>query len=83
MRRHERPKAASIRCELPFGKKWSDLSIAEKRTLIRFQLSQLGPPRKQPIITCLCGEKVQVRFAYRCYMCGAFWCPKCGAKHFD
>ena len=32
---------------------------------------------------CLCGKVVPIMFAYRCYECGAFWCPKCAGKHFD
>jgi len=83
MKRHERPRQSSIRVDLPFGKQWCELSTAERRVFICHQLKQLGPPSKQPIITCLCGKDVPTRFAYRCYVCGAFWCPKCGAKHFD
>jgi len=83
MRRHERPRKANTRCKVPFGKAYSDISIAERRTLILFQLAQLGPHKKQPIITCLCGKDVPAMYAYRCYECGVFFCPKCASKHFD
>jgi hypothetical protein len=83
MKRHERPRDSGIRVEMPAKSKWRDLSLAQKRQHVRSQLEQLGPPSKQPKITCLCGHTVPVMLAYRCYMCGAFWCPKCGGKHFD
>jgi len=83
MRRHERPRTPAIRVELPIGKNYADLSIAERRTIVWFQLKQLGPPSKQPLITCLCGHRVPAMFAYRCYECGVFFCPKCASKHFD
>lgn len=83
MRRHERPKLANIRCDIPFGKDSTELSIAERRTLILFQLKQLGPTSKQQLITCLCGHEIPVIFAYRCYECGVYFCPKCAGKHFN
>ncbi len=83
MRRHERPKQDNIRCEIPWKKNACDLSIVERRTLILFQLKQLGPYSKQQKITCLCGKIVPVMFAYRCYECGVYFCPKCASKHFD
>lgn len=82
MRRHERPRQSSIRVELPIVGDWCSLSLAEKRTHIFNQVKSLGVMNKQPQIKCLCGRVVPILYAYRCYECGAFWCPKCAAKHF-
>lgn len=86
MRRHERPRQINIRVELPENlseSDWCGLSLAHKRTHIAIQLKSLGPTNKQPQMKCLCGLVTPIMFAYRCYECGAFWCPKCAGKHFD
>jgi len=46
------------------------------------QIKSLGSVAKQPKMKCLCGKVVPIMFAYRCYQCGAFFCPKCAGKHF-
>ena len=82
MRRHERPRQANIRVEVPIGSNWKDLSLAQHRTHIFRQLQSLAPVNKQPQMKCLCGKVMPIQFAYRCYECGAFWCPRCSATHF-
>jgi len=82
MRRHERPRVPGFRVETPVRGNWCDLSLAQKRQHIFDQLKPFGPTKEQPQITCLCGKTVPAMFAYRCFMCGAFWCPKCAGKHF-
>ncbi len=83
MRRHERPRTPGFRVERPVRGKWCDLSLAQKRQHVQDQLKQLGRMDEQPKITCLCGKTVPAMYAYRCFMCGAFWCPKCAGKHFE
>lgn len=34
------------------------------------------------IVTCPCKKQIPVRVAYRCYMCGIIFCPKCAEDHF-
>lgn len=82
MRRHERPRRSNFRVELPIKGDWSELSLAQKRAHIFSQLQSLGPINKQPQMRCLCGRIVPIMFAYRCYECGAFWCPKRADTHF-
>lgn len=82
MRRHEIPRQSNTRVELPVRDDWCDLSKDEERAHVFTQLKSLGPHKKQPEMRCLCGKVVPIMFAYRCYECGAFWCPKCAGKHF-
>lgn len=35
-----------------------------------------------PRVTCACGLKMPLRFAYRCLYCGEFYCQKCAEIHF-
>lgn len=35
-----------------------------------------------PKITCSCGWKGPVRFAYKCYFCNKFFCVQCAPLHF-
>lgn len=83
-KRHEVAKQNTIRVDDPFGKKeYVDLSLEEKRFVIWAQLKELGSMKKQQHITCLCKKVVPIMYAYRCYYCGVFFCPKCAGKHFD
>ena len=83
MRRHSVPRQSQYRTEVPIGEDWCSLSIDARRALIYSQLKSLGCLSKQQIITCLCGKQIPVMFAYRCFECGAWWCPKCSKTHFD
>ncbi len=82
MRRHAVPKQPHIRVGVPVKNDWYNLSLAEKQAHIFSQLKSLGNIHKQPQMRCLCGKVVPIQYAYRCYECGAFWCPKCSSKHF-
>ena len=82
MRRHPVPRQPHIRTKLPVRDDWCNLSITEKGAHIFSQLQLLGSTDKQPQMRCLCGKVIPIMFAYRCYECGAFWCPKCAGKHF-
>lgn len=82
MRRHKVPRQSNFRVELPVKNDWPNLSSAEHRAHIFAQLKSLGPAKEQPQMRCLCGKIVPIMFAYRCYECGAFWCPKCASEHF-
>jgi hypothetical protein len=82
MRRHERPRLSNIRVETPVRGKWCKLSLAQKRQHIFDQLKQLGSMKEQPRITCICGKIIPAMYAYRCFECGAFFCPKCASRHF-
>lgn len=82
MRRHEIPRQSNTRVELPVRDDWCDLSKDEERAHVFAQIKSLGPIKKQVTIRCLCSKVVPIAHAYRCYECGAFWCPKCASKHF-
>ena len=83
MRRHEIHRQSNTRVTLPIEGDWCELSLDEKRAHIFSQCKILGNTAKQPQMKCFCGKVVPIMFAYRCYECGAFWCPKCAAKHFS
>ena len=34
-------------------------------------------------VTCECGRNVSIRFAYRCFYCGMWFCHACARKHFS
>lgn len=82
MRRHEVPRQSNTRVELPVKNDWCKLSLDEKRAHIFSQLQSLQPLKGQPVMRCLCGKVVPIQYAYRCYECGSFWCPKCAGTHF-
>ena len=82
MRRHGRAKLPNTRIKTPVRGRWEKLSCDQKRAHVFYQLMQLGSIDEQPKVTCLCGLTVPVQNAYRCFECGAFWCPKCAGKHF-
>lgn len=33
-------------------------------------------------VTCGCGHRLPLRFSYRCYYCGVYFCDRCAAVHF-
>lgn len=33
-------------------------------------------------VTCKCGKRPDIRYAFRCYYCGIYFCKVCAAKHF-
>ena len=35
-----------------------------------------------PHVTCWCGLKMPLRFAYRCLYCGEYYCQSCAESHF-
>lgn len=82
MKRHPIPKQNHIRVEVPVGSNWKELSLEQHRKHIFTQLKSLGSMDNQPKMKCLCGRVTPIIYAYRCYECGAFWCPKCAGKHF-
>ena len=50
----------------------------EERTFIAGQFKQA----KNNSVTCECGTTLPVRFAFRCYYCGGYFCATCAAEHF-
>ena len=35
-----------------------------------------------PSVTCICGRKIPLRFAYKCLYCDVFFCGDCAEEHF-
>jgi hypothetical protein len=33
-------------------------------------------------VTCPCGGKAGILFAYHCYHCGVWFCRRCASRHF-
>jgi predicted nucleic acid binding AN1-type Zn finger protein len=33
-------------------------------------------------VTCECGKRPDIRYAFRCYYCGIYFCKVCAGKHF-
>ena len=33
-------------------------------------------------VTCECTKRIPLRFAYRCYYCGQYYCDACASTHF-
>ena len=33
-------------------------------------------------ITCVCDLTYEIKYLYRCYYCGIWFCPVCAKKHF-
>ena len=57
----------------------TDAVVEYKRTLYKAQFRELmGPSR----VTCGCGRSIPVRFAYRCFFCGIWFCRTCAEAHF-
>ena len=34
------------------------------------------------IVTCFCGKRISVYYAYRCFFCGLYFCRECASRHF-
>jgi len=59
----------------------TDKEIEEKRALLFEQRKGLVG---QPIvwITCICGGRLALRMAFRCWCCGFTFCSQCAEQHF-
>lgn len=55
--------------------------IEAKRTLYKAQFKELMC-QGHAMVTCGCGRTVPVRFAYRCFFCGIWFCRPCAEAHF-
>ena len=53
---------------------------AQKAAFVAAQWKQAKGP--QPDVTCGCGLKLPLRFAYRCLYCGQWYCQTCAEQHF-
>jgi hypothetical protein len=53
----------------------------EKYTAV---LNQIREAKQElpSMITCGCGVRRPIRFMFRCYFCGEFYCQDCAAIHF-
>ena len=60
----------------------TEVDIEEKRIALREQRDEISKYRLKVYVTCPCGLKVALRYAFRCYFCGMTFCPKCAGKHF-
>lgn len=36
----------------------------------------------EAFVTCPCGHKAKLVFAFQCYHCGIWFCRRCAARHF-
>lgn len=50
-----------------------------KRAFVRKQFEEAKGPGH---VTCGCGLRLPLRFAYRCLYCGEFYCQSCAEEHF-
>lgn len=53
---------------------------AAKRAIVSGQIREIGTSAK---VTCQCGVKIPVIWAYRCWYCGVWFCEKCAREHFN
>lgn len=51
---------------------------------LEIMAGQMRESKKNPgcSVTCQCGKKAPMRFMFRCYYCGVFFCFMCAAIHF-
>ncbi len=52
----------------------------DKMELIKLQFQQAKSDN--PIILCGCKHTIPLRFMYRCYFCGQYFCESCAPIHF-
>ena len=50
-----------------------------KRAFVRKQFTEA---KGDCNVTCGCGLRLPLRFAYRCLYCGEFYCQSCAEEHF-
>lgn len=55
--------------------------VAAKRVAIATQSKDLNQ-QPQVWITCPCGTRLLLRYSYKCWECGIFFCRSCAEKHF-
>jgi hypothetical protein len=53
---------------------------AKKAEFVAAQWKQAKGPQSD--VTCGCGLKLPLRFAFRCLYCGEWYCQTCAEKHF-
>lgn len=63
---------------MPYNKK----DIEEKRILLRRQNAEVFPNRFMIMLTCICGRKINIMHAYKCYFCRLWLCWTCAGYHF-
>lgn len=58
-----------------------EAELEARRDLLHRQLEEVAAAHTV-FVTCGCGRRVSVPFAYRCRQCGVFFCGVCGLRHF-
>jgi len=55
--------------------------LGKKREMLLKQRKELTA---QPItwVTCICGARIALKMAFRCWFCGITFCPACAERHF-
>jgi hypothetical protein len=61
------------------GSKMPDIDAEIKRAFVRKQFEEA---KGNCMVTCGCGLKLPLRFAYKCLYCGEFYCQTCAEEHF-
>lgn len=56
-----------------------DVFIAVKSAFVAQQFKEAMGPQ---MLSCGCGRKIPIRFMFRCFYCGEWYCRPCAAKHF-
>jgi predicted nucleic acid binding AN1-type Zn finger protein len=50
-----------------------------KRVIKQFTQAKYELPT---MIDCACSRRIPIRFMYKCYYCGEYFCEKCAEVHF-
>ena len=54
-----------------------------KRSILFAQITEIQNQGSRKIfVTCYCGKRVNIHFAYKCFYCGLWFCGECGQIHF-
>ena len=57
--------------------------IEDNRAKLRRQLMEILPYRGEVLVHCVCGNRISLMYAYRCFYCGLYFCRACAGKHFE
>lgn len=54
----------------------------QSEDVIDFMYKQIRQSMRESTVTCGCGNRQPLRYMFRCYYCGVFFCHKCAGEHF-
>ena len=59
-----------------------DAQLKQKFVAKQFREAMYQEGKKVQEVTCGCGCKMPLRFAFKCLYCGEFYCQTCAEHHF-